>query len=134
MSRSRTVFMIDDDFEDQEIFRDVLKEVDPGIQCVLYSEAEEALEFLAKESRLPDWIFVDLNMPVMNGFEFLKAVKKNKLLRDIPVVIYTTSNENSQKATARELGAFSFITKPSDLTLLKERLLDLLMADHVDHQ
>ena len=124
--------MIDDDFEDQEIFSDVLRDIDPGIQCILYSEAAEALEVLRQGDCSPDWIFVDLNMPVMNGFEFLEEVKKTSLLRNIPVVIYTTSNENSQKAKARELGASSFITKPSDLTLLKSRLLDLLMADPVD--
>jgi CheY-like chemotaxis protein len=132
MTRSKTVLMIDDDIEDQEIFSDVLKGIDPEIQCVLYPGATEALDLLEQGSQLPDWIFVDLNMPVMNGFEFLTAVKKSTALRSIPVVIYTTSNDQAHKAKARSLGAFSFITKPPDPVLLRNQLLALLMMDHVD--
>jgi CheY-like chemotaxis protein len=119
--------MIDDDQEDQELFSDTLFSIDPSIVCIKPYDGEQALQMLTQASAaLPDYIFVDLNMPVMNGFEFLEAIKKSPSLQHIPVIIYTTSANPKHKEQAMKLGASHFITKPSSLNELKNELKKLI--------
>ena len=117
------VYIVDDDNDDLEIFTEILSEIDDSIKCISFVNGREALNLLMEEGIiLPDFIFVDLNMPVMNGFEFLKAIKKHDNLVGLPVIIYTTSSEQKHKDEVKRLGASSFITKPSDLHELKREL------------
>ena len=128
MKTVKTVFMIDDDVEDQEIFTDTLFSIDESIQCVRPVDGRQALGALLKKGAvLPDLIFVDLNMPTMNGYEFLKEIKDHQRLNHIPVIIYTTSSDNKDKEKAKRLGASSFITKPSELLELKRKLEAVLL-------
>ena len=123
MKAVKTVFMIDDDVEDQEIFADTLFSIDESIKCIKPFDGQQALGTLLKEGTiLPDFIFVDLNMPTMNGYEFLKQIKDHQRLNHIPVIIYTTSSDRKDKEKAIRLGASSFITKPSELLELKREL------------
>ena len=130
MATERTIFMIDDDVEDQEMFSETLYSVDQSIKCIKSSDGRQALQTLLKESVLPDYIFLDLNMPMMNGYEFLKEIKKHEKLNQIPVIIYTTSSESKHKDEVLNLGAASFITKPSDLSELKKLLHSLFFPVH----
>lgn len=70
----------------------------------------------------PDIIFLDINMPVMNGWQCLTELKKNEKLKDIPVVIFTTSTHKREAGIAMELNAFCFLTKPGNYNELKEIL------------
>ena len=130
MATERTIFMIDDDVEDQEMFSETLYAVDQSIKCIKSSDGRQALQTLLKESVLPDYIFLDLNMPMMNGYEFLKEIKKYEKLNQIPIIIYTTSAESKHKDEVLDLGAASFITKPSDLSELKKLLHSLFIPAH----
>jgi CheY-like chemotaxis protein len=119
--------MVDDDEDDKEIFSDTLLSIDPSITCVTPLDGKQALQMLMVDSeQLPNVIFVDLNMPVMNGFEFLKAVKSLRSIRHIPVIIYSTSSDPRHKAQAFTLGASSFITKPSSMRVLKLELTSVI--------
>ena len=85
------VLLIDDDEEDQEIFIDALRVVDPQLHCSVAHDGEEALEMLDGGALLkPDLIFIDMNMPKLNGKQVLQALKDSKALRDVPVVMYST--------------------------------------------
>jgi CheY-like chemotaxis protein len=85
MKEQRIVYMIDDDIEDQEIFLEILGEIDVSIKCLNFFNGSDALDqLLSKGTILPDFIFIDLNMPVMNGYEFLKEVKTHTQLTDLP--------------------------------------------------
>lgn len=129
MKEQRIVYMIDDDVEDQEIFLEILGEIDVSIKCLNFFNGSDALDqLLNKGTILPDFIFIDLNMPVMNGYEFLKEVKTHTQLTDLPVIIYTTSSEQKHKDQAKSLGASSFITKPSELIQLKRELDKIITA------
>ena len=64
-------------------------------KCTIYSQAAKALNELNSKQVQPDVIFLDLNMPLMNGEEFLKAIKKTEDLKDIPVIIFTVSSDNT---------------------------------------
>jgi CheY-like chemotaxis protein len=113
MRTERTCFLIDDDIDDQEIFSLALERVNPDLRCVAVSSAHEALYQLENQSKgIPDYIFLDLNMPRMNGKECLREIKKISHLRHTPVIIYSTSSLRYDVAEALQLGAKEFITKP----------------------
>src|SRR5688572_18842033 len=122
MKKVKTIVMIDDDIEDQEIFLQVIQEIDPAILCLQPLGAKLVLDLLIEDTHRPDFIFVDINMPLMNGFEFLVEVKKLEHISDIPVIVLSTSTspENSEKA--KRLGAVGFMTKPSNFKLFRSKL------------
>ncbi len=120
------LMLIDDDEEDQEIFNAALKQVSPDAKCVNYSDAAKALHALASAEEHPDVIFLDLNMPIMNGQQFLLAIKKNKALKNIPIIIFSTSSHATTIELTKQMGAHDFITKPGDFNLLKDILKRLV--------
>jgi CheY-like chemotaxis protein len=123
----RRIFVIDDDIDDQELFIEAVKEIDAGIQCECASNGEEALEVLGKpDTNLPDLIFLDLNMPRLNGKQCLERLKSNKDLRHIPVIIYSTSSQENDVHDTMALGAVHFLTKPSSFHELCEMLGSLI--------
>jgi CheY-like chemotaxis protein len=114
MSKKRTFFIVDDDMDDQELFIEAVNEVDNSIVCVSASNCEEALDLLKnKKMAMPDVIFLDLNMPRLNGKQCLAELKKHAHLRDIPVIIYSTSSERRDIEETTRLGASHFLTKPN---------------------
>jgi CheY-like chemotaxis protein len=108
----QNILLIDDDIDDQEIFLAALKSVSTEVGFNSYQNAAEALTKLATKEVTPDIIFLDLNMPVMNGGEFLFAIKKHDSLKDIPVVVLSTSSHPETIRQTMALGAQQFITKP----------------------
>jgi CheY-like chemotaxis protein len=111
MKNDATIFLIDDDTDDREIFTLALGEAAPSFQCVTAKDGIEALDKLKGGEVEPDCIFLDLNMPRMNGKQCLKELKKDPRLSDVPVVIYTTSSESRDKEQMLGLGASAFVTK-----------------------
>lgn len=116
-------FLIDDDLDDQEIFCMAIKEIDERIECILASNAEQALKKLQPDPGFrPDFIFIDLNMPLMDGFECLQEIKKLDHLQHAEIFMYSTASESRMMKHSIELGAKDFIIKPPSLTMLKEIL------------
>jgi len=76
MVSPRQCLFIDDDADDQEFFCDAALSIDPHITCKFASNGVEAIEQLLDESFLPDFIFIDMNMPKMNGKETLEEIRK----------------------------------------------------------
>ena len=109
----RTILYVEDDPDDQEIFREALAKVSPGTICCVASNANEALLFLNERDRLVDIIFLDINLPGMNGIAFLEMIKNDNRLKDIPTVMCSTANEEKYIDQCKELGALSFIVKPN---------------------
>jgi CheY-like chemotaxis protein len=130
MKPKKTVLIVDDDLEDQEIFTETLRSIDQSVKCVKCFDGRHAIRILAEGLVAPNVIFLDLNMPIMNGYEFLKEIKKHSYLSHIPVIIYTTSSDRKHKQQAIELGASSFITKPTDLDELKKQLESVLLETY----
>jgi CheY-like chemotaxis protein len=118
----KTCLLIDDDIDDQEIFCLALDKISFPFDCHIANNGFEALQKLEEKSVLPDYIFLDLNMPRMNGKECLRELKKNPRLRNIPVVIYSTSSSLSDINDTKALGAKDFIIKPFSLDALTEKL------------
>jgi CheY-like chemotaxis protein len=120
------ILLIDDDDDDQLIFRDALRETAHSCECRVASNGLEGLAILNGEKKLPDMIFLDLNMPLMNGVEFLKQIKQHAAYKLIPVIIFTTSNSPDDIENLPKLGANRIITKSADFRQLIEKLLEIL--------
>ena|SRR5687768_15835413 len=104
------ILYADDDSDDREFFAKILVEIDPGIQLLEASDGIETLNILAADV-IPDYIFLDINMPRMNGDETLAAIRKDPKLNDTKVVMYSTSIRIESIPTYEELQA-SFLKKP----------------------
>lgn len=114
----KVLFLVDDDPDDQDIFQEALKAVDDKIVCYVAQDGKEALNKLQDSLLLPDLVFLDLNMPVMNGKDCLKALKTDKDLRNIPVIIYSTASAEKERDQCIALGARDFISKPPQFNSL----------------
>ena len=121
-----TILLIDDDPDDQEIFKEAVAVVAPEAHFMVARDGEEGLDLLHSLTLLPDFIFLDVNMPKMDGKEFLKRVKEDPALNEIPVVVYSTSKHKSELGEYFRLGAANYITKPSEFNLLLTYLKTLL--------
>jgi CheY-like chemotaxis protein len=94
MISAPTVLIIDDDEDDVDLFKEALSEINRGIICISKSNGKVGLEYLKNSGKsLPQFIFLDLNMPFIDGKQFLKEVGKIERLAAIPVIIYTTSRQ-----------------------------------------
>jgi CheY-like chemotaxis protein len=108
------ILLVDDDVEDQFIFRDAMESIDAAAPVHCERNGFDALKYLSSlaAASLPCVIVADLNMPMMNGSEMLVRLKKVEALRNIPVVMYTTSINPLEKEACLRLGAHCYITKP----------------------
>jgi CheY-like chemotaxis protein len=127
MEKRKIAFIIDDDPDDREILIDLVKSIDKEIILWESTNGDEALTKLRRQvGHLPDIIFLDLNMPKVNGIECLRTLKTIEELRNIPVHIYSTSAENNDIDQSLRLGAAGFITKTSNLADLNAKLREIL--------
>ncbi|MES1160042.1 MAG: response regulator [Bacteroidota bacterium] len=120
------VLLIDDDEDDQELFLMAIKEIASTVECTALSSAQTALTQLETHALTTDLIFLDLNMPIMTGQQFLSELKKKEALSKIPVIILSTSSNTATINETKELGAKKFITKPSNYKELKSVLYGIL--------
>lgn len=116
-------FLIDDDADDVAIFKEAAMEANPALEIASAANGYEALKILRRSSgNYPNIIFLDLNMPRMGGKECLAELKKDSTLRNIPVIVYTTSSQSKDIEEAMLKGAICFITKPTSIKELKHIL------------
>jgi len=124
----KKLLLVDDDSDDTELFSEAVSEIDSSVLFHCSSDGNEILEKLSeKKIDTPDLIFLDINMPEMSGWQFLERVKGNQRLKDIPVIIYTTSSTRSDLMHARTSGALCFVTKPANYGRLK-KILEIVIS------
>ena len=115
MNTKRPILLVEDDTVDQSTVKRALKEIKITNDLFIANNGEEALLFLKNNpDNHPGIILLDLNMPRMNGIEFLKILKVDELLKLIPVVVLTTSNEESDRLESFKLSVAGYMTKPVD--------------------
>jgi iron complex outermembrane receptor protein len=116
MKPTTTAFLIDDDTDDHDIFSYAMEKADSSVKCVFANDGVNALEKINTEKNfIPDFIFIDMNMPRMNGQQCLKELKKIDRLKETPVFMYSTSADPAEIEENLKLGATDFILKPSDI-------------------
>lgn len=116
MQKNKVLFIVDDDEDDINLFVEAVNEIDKGMGCYKAKNGEDALARLDALDMLPDVIFLDLNMPRMNGRETLERLKASDRYKHIPVVIYSTSNAQQDRDDTKALGAADYLTKPDSFT------------------
>lgn len=129
MDNIYNIFYTDDDADDREVFKEVVSEIHEGMYIFTQSDGEELMSMLHDPPPHAHLIFLDLNMPQMNGYEVLKEIRKTEKMKHLPVIIFSTSiNEESIKETKR-LGATLYVNKPNSYAELKKLLRELLSKD-----
>lgn len=127
-SSLKRILLVDDDEDDREIFLEVITEIDPSAELITAINGADGFDKLSSGEAPPHVIFLDLNMPIMSGTEFLRKVKSVEKLKNIPIVILTTSNDEWAMKEVQALGAGEFVTKPSKFkdwrTVLKKHILE----------
>jgi CheY-like chemotaxis protein len=127
MDMQKMVMIVDDDSDDIEFFCEALIEIDASVQYMTAISGDDALNKLrSKDKILPHFIFLDLNMPRMNGKQLLKELKKDYLLKDIPAIIFSTSSTPKDVEETKALGAAHFLTKPSSFKKLCDDICFIL--------
>ena len=123
------VLIIDDDTEDRELFLEAVGKIDPSIKCYSAKDGREAIHVMTNELIvLPDYIFLDINMPVMNGRECLIEIKKNSKLKTIPVIMYSTTSDTNEIKGFYSLGAYDFLIKPANFSKLMDALASIIVV------
>jgi CheY-like chemotaxis protein len=128
MRSSKPILLVEDDQVDAMTVKRALKDIHVTNRLDITNNGEEALAFLRNsENDKPGIILLDLNMPKMNGIEFLKVAKKDDDLKKIPVVVLTTSKEDQDKVDSFNLGVAGYMIKPVDYLQFVEvvRTIDL---------
>jgi CheY-like chemotaxis protein len=121
MTKSQCCLLVEDDPDDQQMFMEAIEALPTDIACYAVGNGEEALVTLLNKGFVPDYIFTDLNMPKMNGFDFLKALSRFERFRSIPVIVLSTDYSEENKKKAKQLGATDFYSK-TRIAVLKDIL------------
>jgi CheY-like chemotaxis protein len=112
---SKPILLVEDDQVDVMTVKRALKEIHVTNPVVNLENGQEALNYLRDpDSAKPCIILLDLNMPIMNGIEFLQVAKHDAKLKRIPVVVLTTSEEQQDKVNSFDLGVAGYMAKPVD--------------------
>lgn len=126
MTTVKSIFLVEDDLDDQEFFVEALNEIENVSLYGIANNGEEALDKLSN-NLIPDLIFMDINMPRMNGIECLIRIVQTDQTRNIPVIMLSTVIPQIDEV--RSLGARGFIEKPTDNRVLKAHLEKMINTD-----
>ena len=120
---NRKILLADDDADDAELFCEAFARISPDTACHTVENGADLFQLLADhQTDKPDVIFLDINMPIMNGWDCLRKLKNDADYSSIPVIMYSTSSAPKDINMAYSLGALLFLTKPEDFRELSEIL------------
>jgi DNA-binding response OmpR family regulator len=118
------ILLIDDDKDELDIFTNALNRIPVDFVCTQVLNADEAIQTF--KHQVPDFIFIDYNMPLKNGIECLEDLKKIKELQNTRFIIYSNFISDDVSIKARELGADICMKKPYLISTLSQRLKETL--------
>jgi CheY-like chemotaxis protein len=120
MKKSTSILLIEDDEDDQGFFIEAISGIEHTMLYHIAKNGKDAIDKLKNSTVLPDIIFTDINMPLMNGVECFLELLKNPRTKNIPVVFLTS--DTGQREFVYQLGAKGYIQKPSDSHTLSKQL------------
>lgn len=115
MTDRTSIFVVDDDKEDQSILGDYFSEVGIAEKVIYFENGEMVLNFLEAihdDEHLPNLIVLDLNMPILNGTQTLLQLKREPRFKKIPVIIFSTSENENERRKCLSYGAVDYMVKP----------------------
>jgi len=122
MKEMRPVLLVEDDFVDQMTVKRAFKELKITNRLDIAANGLEALDLLLGQAELPCGVILDLNMPKMTGIEFLEELRKDEKLRSLPVIVFTTSNEDRGRSDSYRLNVALYKVKPCDFSQFVEAM------------
>jgi CheY-like chemotaxis protein len=125
----KTILLADDDIDDRELFEDIVKEINPSISVRCVPDGTELMRTLRSSNVIPDLLFLDLNMPGKNGKECLREIRANNGLKNLKVIIYSTSSLAQDIYDTHGFGANLFLKKPSSYNVALDSLRKILSMD-----
>lgn len=125
------ILVADDDADDRLLMKEAFTEVAINYCLTFVENGEQLIEHLrrlvSRQAQLPDLVLLDLNMPLMDGRESLREINRDPILRDIPAIVLTTSNDDEDRRETLSLGIIDYIVKPTtyaELLLVVRSLKD----------
>src|SRR5690349_7542978 len=115
MASNNWILLAEDDEDDQELIRLAFSRVTSDHDFKIVNNGQELLEVLSHQKDSPCMIILDLNMPVLNGIQTLKELRKQPKFRKTPIVIFTTSDNDENKRSSFSSGAADYFVKPSSM-------------------
>jgi len=122
----KIIVLADDDSDDTEMFVEAVGIADENVLCHTAVNGEELLKTISALDRLPEIIFLDMNMPIMNGLHCLKALKADVRYAAVPVVMFSTSSYTKEVDLCLESGALGYLVKPADFNVLVTALKEVI--------
>lgn len=127
MKKAFRLLCVEDNQSDAKLILEFMKSSDFQIECSIAKTGDEAISFLYKRNDYtkvdrPDLILLDLNLPLTSGHEVLQQVKSDPHLKAIPVVIFSTSTRREDIQKSYDLGASSYVVKPTDIDKFDEAI------------
>lgn len=121
IARELNIILAEDDHDDRLLFEEVIKELPVTVELNTFDNGDELMEWLKNnKNKLPDALFLDLNMPRKNGFAALGEIKRNTELQDLPVIIFSTATNIEMIKQVFKDAAHYYIRKPANFWELKE--------------
>jgi CheY-like chemotaxis protein len=118
-SRQLNILLADDDIDDCHFFKEALLALPTPTQLNIVNDGDELMNYLIEHiEHLPNVLFLDINMPRKNGFECLSEIKQNEKLKDLPVVMFSTSGSQDKISILFKTGADVYIRKTSNFAQL----------------
>lgn len=129
MNTKFTIFYTDDDQDDLEFFREIVDIIDDNIEVVTQTNGQQLMHALDNPPPHPYLIYLDLNMPGLNGLEILKRVRSSSSHNKLPVIIFSTSKDEITIERTRQLGASYYLPKTGIFENLKKSIEHTLKMD-----
>jgi CheY-like chemotaxis protein len=121
------LFYVDDDSDDRFFFEEAAHDINENVR--LFETGDQMLESLRHPPPSPSIVFIDLNMPLKNGFEVLQEIRSSEAFRSVPIVVYSTSGEPNTITRCLSLGASFYMTKAIRVSALRKAIDYLLHID-----
>lgn len=129
MHQTKKIVIADDDEDDCLLFQDVLADLHVSTDLVFIANGRQLLDYLFETEEVPALIFLDMNMPLMDGMESLIEIRKHTRLQNVPVIIFSTSSHSQTVLDVYHAGANLFIRKPDSFEKMRKILLKVFEQD-----
>ncbi|WP_336518048.1 response regulator [Pollutibacter soli] len=122
----KKLLLIDDDMDEAELFSEALETIGKDYEFTSFNNGQEALQYISRSNTLPDFIFLDLNMPMLSGKEILRRLRDTTSGSGIPVIIYSTSITDIDRKETSEYEVTDYLQKPETFEVLCIKLKNII--------
>ncbi len=127
---TKTIFLAEDDEDDFLLFKEAIKDYNEPVSLNWVQDGDELMKILKNsQAEKPDMVFLDINMPRKNGFECITEIRRDEMLKNLPIIIFSTSNDTALVSWMYNSGANLYLCKPTDFNQLKTAIRKAIAMD-----